>query len=44
MLTVLPVKGEVEDTVVLKAYVRDKYGNRVDEGRVKFYIEDDDEY
>lgn len=44
MLTLLPVKGEVEDTVVLKAYVRDKYGNRVDEGRVKFYIEDDDEY
>lgn len=43
LITILPVIGELGETVTLKAYVRDMYGNRIDEGRVRFYIDDEEE-
>ena len=42
LLKIIPVDGELGETVVLKGFVRDKYGNRIDDGKVKFYLEDDD--
>lgn len=35
--------GELDEKITLKAYVRDVYGNRIDGGKIQFYIIDDEE-
>ncbi|MBO7210079.1 MAG: hypothetical protein J6V44_03580 [Methanobrevibacter sp.] len=44
-LKVLPFKGNTGETKTLKALVRDIHGRRIQDGIVRFYLEDDeDEY
>ena len=42
-LKVFSFEGNLGETKTLKALVRDIFGNRVDEGRVIFYLEDEEE-